>query len=144
MLGIRHATPGSVFTCRRQSSGDVRYQNCPNASLQRSIRRFVSVAYLVQSPLLVRCQAWARLPGSNAELAEPFGEPECADGTARLSAGEQPVRGVLVGDDGLAAAGGDDLEEETGERFGQLDRFASQPEPYLVVVLFDVVDGQEA
>ena len=74
----------------------------------------------------------AGLAGAEAELAEPFGELVGADRSAGTSAGEQPWRGSLVAEGGVAAAGGDELEDEVGERFGQDDGFAAEAEPYLV------------
>ena len=47
--------------------------------------------------------------GVDAELAEPFGHAEGADGAAGLTAGEQPGRGSRIADGGVAVPGCDDL-----------------------------------
>jgi len=86
----------------------------------------------------------AGLPGADAELAESLGEPEGADRAAGLAAGEQPGRGALVTDYRLAAAARDDLKDELGEGLGQHDRFATQAQSHLVVLVFDVVEVEAA
>jgi Thiolase, C-terminal domain len=48
----------------------------------------------------------------------------------------------LVAEGGVAVAGCDELEDEFGERFGQHDRFAAEPKPYLVFVVVDVLEGE--
>ncbi len=78
------------------------------------------------------------------ELAESFGQLVGADRAAGLPAGEQPWGGSLVADGGVAAAGGDEVKDEAGQRFGEHDGFTAQPQPYLVVAGLNVVDGEAA
>ena len=61
-------------------------------------------------------------------LAEPFGEPVGADRASGLSSGEQPWRGAVVADGCVAAAGGEQLPDQGGERLGQDDRLAAEAE----------------
>jgi hypothetical protein len=67
----------------------------------------------------------AGLAGVEAELAESLGELVGADGAAGLAAGEQPGRSSVLADGGLAAAAGDDVAGERGERSGS--RMGSSP-----------------
>jgi len=73
------------------------------------------------------------LAGPQAELSEPLGESEVADGPSGLAAGEQPWGASAVTDHRVALPGGDELEGELGERFGQDDRLGTQSEPDTVV-----------
>jgi hypothetical protein len=84
------------------------------------------------------------LTGADAEVAKTFGQTEGADGASGLTAGEQPARGALVTQGGVTAAGGDELEDEAGERLGQHDRLAAQPQPHLVVVVLDMLEAKAA
>ena len=58
-------------------------------------------------------------------LAEALGQAVGADRASGLAAGEQPGRGAVITDGGVAAAGGEKLPDEAGEGFGQGDRLAS-------------------
>ncbi|GAA2073231.1 hypothetical protein [Actinomadura alba] len=87
-------------------------------------------------------RAAERAAGVDAELAEPFGHAEGADGTAGLAAGEQPGRGSLVADDGVAMPGCDDLHGQGIERFGEHDGFVPQVQMYLVTAGLNVIDGE--
>ena len=86
-------------------------------------------------------RAW---PGLDAELAEAFGELVGADGAAGLPAGEQPGRGSLVADGGVAAAGGDELPDQAGEGLGKHDGLAAEAQPHLAVAGVDVAEGEAA
>ena len=80
--------------------------------------------------------------GAEAELAEPFGELEGADGAAGLSAGEQPGRGALVADGCVSVAGGGELKGQGVQRLGEDDGLAAEPEAYLAVADLDVAEGE--
>jgi hypothetical protein len=84
------------------------------------------------------------LAGSQTELAQSFAEVFGADRPTGPAAGEQPWGGALVAEGGVAVAGCDELEDEFGERFGQHDRFAAEPKPYLVFVVVDVLEVRRA
>jgi hypothetical protein len=51
-----------------------------------------------------------------------------ADGAAGLPAGEQPGRGSLIADGGVAAPGGDEVAGEGCQGFGQLDGYGPESE----------------
>ena len=70
----------------------------------------------------------AGLAGVDAELAESFGELVGADRAAGLPAGEQPGRGALVAEGGVAVAGGDELQDQGGEGLGEDDGLAAEPD----------------
>ena len=44
----------------------------------------------------------------------------------------------------MTAAGSDELQGESGEGFGQHDGFTAEPQPYFVVVVLDVFQGEAA
>ncbi len=67
-----------------------------------------------------------------------------ADGSAGASAGEQPGRGFLVTECGVAVAGGDELEDKCGEGIGQDDGLAAEPQTHLVLVGVHVLKGEAA
>jgi hypothetical protein len=67
-----------------------------------------------------------------------------ADRPSALAVGEQPGRGVVVADGGVAAAGGDELPDKGGEGLGQDDRFASEAQPDVRVVEVNAVEGEAA
>src|SRR5207247_438877 len=73
----------------------------------------------------------AGLAGADAELTQPFGEAEGADGACGLSSGEQPGRGGLVADGGVALPAGEGVADEVGERIGQQYRLLAQADTYL-------------
>ncbi len=69
-------------------------------------------------------------PGADAELAQALGQLAGADGPSGLAAGEQPGRGALVADGGVAATGGGDLQDQGVKWLGKDDRlWAERPEP---------------
>ena len=80
--------------------------------------------------------AW--IPSWCSRSADPVG----AEGLPGLAAGEQPWRVVVAADGGVAASGGDEFADESGEWFGEQDRFSAEPEPDLSVADLDVVDGE--
>jgi hypothetical protein len=82
--------------------------------------------------------------GTNADLVEALIELAGADRLARASAGQQPWGGALVSGGGVALAGGNQVKYETGERFGEYDRFPAEPEGYFVTAGLDVTEGQAA
>ena len=71
-------------------------------------------------------------------------EPVGADRLAGASAGQQPWGGALVSGGGVALAGGDQVKDETGERFGEYDRFPAEPQAYFVAAGLDVTEGKAA
>ena len=76
----------------------------------------------------------AGLPGMDADCTESFGEPAGADGPAWLPAGEQPHRCALIAECGMAAAGGDEVEHETGEGFGNHDGSSTEAQSHTLGV----------
>ena len=78
-----------------------------------------------------------RMPSWRRRSAELVG----ADRASGLAAGEQPGRGALVADGGVASPGGGDLEDEGVERLGKDDWLAAEPEAYLVAAGLDVARG---
>jgi len=86
----------------------------------------------------------AGLPGVDAVLAEAFGQAVGADRASGLPAGEQPGRGAVVADGGVAAAGGEQLPDEAGEGLWQDDRLAAEAQTYLLVICVDVAQGEAA
>jgi hypothetical protein len=76
--------------------------------------------------------------GADADLAEAFVEPVGADRLAGASAGQQPWGGALVSGAGMALAGGDQVKDETGERFGEYDGFSAEPQVYFAAAGLDV------
>jgi hypothetical protein len=86
----------------------------------------------------------AGLAGAQAEVAESFAELVGADRPVGLSAGEEP-RGVpLVAESGVSPAGGNEVEDERGERIGQDDGLAAQPDPDYVTAGLHVGEGEAA
>ena len=77
-------------------------------------------------------------------LAEALGQAVGADRASGLPAGEQPGRGAIVADGGVAAAGGEKLPDEAGEGLGQDDGLAAEAQPYLPVIGVDVAQGEAA
>ena len=67
--------------------------------------------------------------GSEAELAESFGECVGADRSAGLPAGEQPSGGAGVADGGVSATGRGDRADKGGNGLGQHDGLAAEAEP---------------
>src|SRR6266702_3802997 len=84
---------------------------------------------------------WA---GADADLAEAFVEPVGADRLAGASAGQQPWGGALVSGSGVALAGGGQVKDETGERFGEYDGFPAEPQVYFTAAGLDVTEGKAA
>jgi hypothetical protein len=82
------------------------------------------------------------LPGAQPELAESLGELFGADRLAGPSAGEEPAGAALLAECRVPVPGGDQAQHERGEGFGQLDRFASETQPHLLLVDVDVVEGE--
>jgi hypothetical protein len=81
---------------------------------------------------------WSGPGRVDAVLAEAFGEAVGADRASGLPAAEQPGRGAVIADGGVAAAGGEKLPDEAGEGLGQDDRLASEAQSYSLVVSVDV------
>ncbi len=82
--------------------------------------------------------------GLDADLAQSFGEAEGADGPSGLAAWEQPRRGALVAEGGVATSGGDELLDQRGDRLGEDYRLASELEACLGAAGLDVVEGESA
>jgi hypothetical protein len=86
----------------------------------------------------------AGLAGVDAVLAEAFGEAVGADRASGLPAGDQPGRGAVIADGGVAAPGGEQLPDQAGEGLGQDDRLAAEAQPYLPAVGVNVAQGVAA
>src|SRR6266699_704005 len=84
---------------------------------------------------------WA---GADADLVEAFVELAGADRLAGASAWQQPWGGALVSGSGVALAGGDQVKDETGERFGKYDGFPAEPQVYFTAAGLDVTEGKAA
>src|SRR5262249_38811082 len=80
------------------------------------------------------------LSAVDAELVEAFGHAEGAEGSSGAAAGEQPRRRARVADGGVALARCGDLEDESGQWFGEQDWLAPQAEADLGVAGVDVVE----
>jgi hypothetical protein len=85
----------------------------------------------------------AGLAAADAEVAQPFGEAEGADGLAGSAAWEQPRGRGVAADGGVAVPVGQKVACETGEGFGKQDWFGAEADVYLVGGL-EVVGGQAA
>ena len=84
-------------------------------------------------------------PGPGAgRVGEAVAELVGADRPARPPAGEQPARGSLVAEGGLAPAMSDEMEDEGVEWIGQNDGLAAEAKPYLLLVGLDMVEGEAA
>ena len=66
------------------------------------------------------------LSGTDPEVAEPFGELVGADGPAGFASGKQPSGGALIAETGVSSTGGDEVKDEAGEGFGELDGFVAE------------------
>ena len=60
-------------------------------------------------------------PGLDADLLEALGEAVGADGLAWAPAGQQPGRGAVVADGGVALAVGDQVPCQVVDRLGEQD-----------------------
>ena len=86
----------------------------------------------------------AGLSGPDAELAQALGQPERADGPSGLTAGEQPGRGALVADSGVASPGSDELQDQGVERCGEHDGLVAEPDAHLPAAGLDMAEGELA
>ena len=84
------------------------------------------------------------MAGVQSEVVEAFAELFSADRLAGSSAGEQPARGSLVAETGVAVAGSDELADEGVDGCGQYDGLTAEPEPDLLFVGVNVVEGEAA
>ena len=82
--------------------------------------------------------------GAEPELAQSLGQAVGADRLAGLPAGEQPAGASLVAQCGVSAAGGGELEDEGVEWLGQHDGLAAEPEPHVLLVGVNMVQGEAA
>lgn len=71
----------------------------------------------------------AGLAGTDAEVGEPLGQARGADRPSGLASGEEPGRWLRGSDGGVAFAVRRDSAGERGDRLGQLDGGAAEPEP---------------
>jgi hypothetical protein len=83
-------------------------------------------------------------PGLDADLVEALGEAVGADGLAGAPTRQQPGRGAVVADGGMALAGGDQVPCQVVERLGEQDGLLTEVKEYPVIVGVNVVEGQAA
>ena len=81
--------------------------------------------------------------GVDAEGAQALAEPGRGDGPPGQVAGEQPGGGGLGSDAAVTAAAVDELEGGGGERAGNGNIVAAEPDEYLAVVAGDLAGGND-
>ena len=79
----------------------------PVRELARWLGRRGIQAYVLPGGTLPRPARYVPHIYTCTELAQALGQPERADGPSGLTAGEQPGRGALVADSGVASPGSD-------------------------------------
>lgn len=75
---------------------------------------------------------------------EALADPVVAEGTSRLTSGEEPGSVLRSADLGLAAAGRDELADQGGQRRGEYDRRGAERYGDGVTVEVDIIDGELA